>query len=145
MAINKRHCTHLGLHCNNSDLSKDFYVDYCGLMVLSQRTNSNGKNIYWLAEDCSGSQIIYVLLPELNVDISQKRSDFSHIGIACTSREEVIELAEKAKKDNCLVIPPKDMGDITGFICIIKDPDGRYIEFSYEQAMNDELSFELCF
>jgi hypothetical protein len=43
----------------------------------------------------------------------------------------VEEISAKAQKDNCLVEPAKYGGHSRGYFCVISDPDGNLLEFSY--------------
>src|SRR3712207_6497205 len=60
---------------------------------------------------------------------------FAYLGIELTSREELDQLAERAREAGCLAMPPTEMPPPIGYICMVRDPDGNMIEFSYDQGV----------
>ncbi|KAL0220867.1 hypothetical protein RCL1_000721 [Eukaryota sp. TZLM3-RCL] len=130
--------THIALHCPSVEESLAFYQDYCNLRVIQSRPGM-GATIYWLAQEHTKS-FVFVLLPK-KVDASCQCStsnfptDISHYGFECRSVEQVDSIAEKAKADNRLVFGPKQMNEPTGYIAIVRSPEGRCIEFSYGQEI----------
>jgi len=40
-----------------------------------------------------------------------------------------------AKEDGVLVLGPRYMNPVVGYICLIRDPDGNQLEFSVEQVL----------
>ncbi len=40
-----------------------------------------------------------------------------------------------AKEDGILVLGPRYMNPVVGYICIVHDPDGNQLEFSVEQVL----------
>ncbi len=60
---------------------------------------------------------------------------FNHIGIELPTREAVDEIAAIGEQHGCLEMPPKQMPDPIGYICMLRDPDGNLVEFSYDQGV----------
>ena len=56
-------------------------------------------------------------------------------GIELTSREDVEQIAAQASESGCLAMPPTQMPPPIGFICMLRDPDGNMVEFSYDQGV----------
>ena len=40
-----------------------------------------------------------------------------------------------AKEDGTLVLGPRYMNPVVGYICLVRDPDGNQVEFSVEQVL----------
>ena len=64
-----------------------------------------------------------------------KLGPFAHLGIEVTSRAEVDAIAEKAEAAGSLAMPPTEMPPPIGYICMVTDPDGNTLEFSYDQGV----------
>jgi catechol 2,3-dioxygenase-like lactoylglutathione lyase family enzyme len=125
--------THLALHVRDFEACLEFYRDFCGLVVSHQRGEGVGV-VVWLAEPGRENEFIFVLLPG-GPGRDQAKNDFSHLGFACASREEVDEFAARAKPAGCLEWPPRDEPYPVGYYCGVKDPDGNFVEFSYGQPL----------
>jgi catechol 2,3-dioxygenase-like lactoylglutathione lyase family enzyme len=61
---------------------------------------------------------------------------FAHFGFSCASRADVDRRAEAARADGILEMEPHDAGPIVGYYCIVRDPDGNSVEFSYGQTID---------
>ena len=51
------------------------------------------------------------------------------------SREDVDEIGARARKEGILERVPADGGPIVGYFCIVRDPDGNLVEFSFGQSI----------
>ena len=60
---------------------------------------------------------------------------FAHLGIELTSRDEVDEMAARGEAAGCLAMPPTEMPPPIGYICMLRDPDGNMVEFSFDQGV----------
>ncbi|HRW43130.1 MAG TPA: hypothetical protein P5193_16370, partial [Microthrixaceae bacterium] len=60
---------------------------------------------------------------------------FAHLGMELTSREEIEAMAAKGEAAGCLGMPPTDMPPPIGYICMLRDPDGNTIEYSFDQGV----------
>jgi len=59
----------------------------------------------------------------------------SHFGFALASREEVDTIAAEAQKSETLQFGPTFLNSYAGYLCILRDPDGRNVEFSHGQSL----------
>ena len=41
-----------------------------------------------------------------------------------------------ARADGLLEVPPHDGGPVVGYYCVVRDPDGNHVEFSYGQPID---------
>lgn len=128
--------THIALRVSNIDTSTSFYEEYTGLKQISLREEKEGR-VAWLGNPEVKEQFIIVLLEFPFKGSEQPR--FDHIGLDMPSRECVDEINQKAKDDDILFMEAKDHGNITGYFCIVKDPDGNLVEFSHGQKIDDAL------
>jgi predicted lactoylglutathione lyase len=64
---------------------------------------------------------------------------FNHMGIEVPAREDVDEVAARAEAAGCLAMPPTQMPDPIGYICMLRDPDGNMVEYSYDQGVYEKV------
>ena len=81
------------------------------------------------------AEFVLVLL-EHGVDSPPGPTTLQHLGFAVASREEVDRAAAAARAEGVLVLEPVYAGPIVGYFCLIEDPDGNHVEFSYGQPIN---------
>ena len=63
------------------------------------------------------------------------KARLDHFGFQCDSRAEVDEIAELARRDNCLIDSPTEVGGVVGYFTTIRDPDSHLIEFTFGQPL----------
>jgi catechol 2,3-dioxygenase-like lactoylglutathione lyase family enzyme len=110
-----------------------FYQRYAGLVEVHRRTEHD-VTVVWLAERDRGREFVIVLIGAPHAD-PVSPAPLAHLGYAVASREEVDRRAALARVDALLVEEPRDAGPIVGYYCIVKDPDGNLVEFSYGQSL----------
>ncbi|MDH5674483.1 MAG: VOC family protein [Myxococcales bacterium] len=132
--------THIALHVTDLRASIDFYAAYCRLEIIHDRTDAaTGTRVVWMAEPGRERDFIVVIIsggPRRTV----LEGDFAHLGFAVASREEVDEIAERARVAGCLVWEPQQQPHPVGYYCGLKDPDGQYVELSYGQPLGPGAS-----
>ncbi|GIZ13953.1 VOC family protein [Pseudomonas sp. NCCP-436] len=125
--------THVALHVPDLDACIAFYQRFCGMRIIHQRPGK-GARIVWLAEPDRQQEFIFVLMPG-----GQPRNlasdDYSHLGFALASREEVDRIAAMAYDEGCLIWSARDEPYPVGYYCGLRDPAGNYVEFSYGQPL----------
>lgn len=129
--------THIGICVRNIEASAAFYRKYASLDVISLRQEKDMR-VAWLGNPSVIDRFIVVLL-EVNFEQGQNAS-FHHIGLQVDSKEEVDRLAGLAEEEGILTSPPKEHGPVAGYLCIIDDPDGNGVEFSYGQEVLETLA-----
>ena len=125
--------THIAIQVRSLDDSIGFYREFCGLHVVHDR-GSGGGRVVWLASPGDEDRFIYVLMEGTHRP-PQAEKDYSHLGFALASRQEVDDIARRAKAAGCLVWAPRDEPYPVGYYCGLKDPDGYFVEFSYGQPL----------
>ncbi|MGH7897768.1 MAG: VOC family protein [Candidatus Binatia bacterium] len=132
------HLTHVALWTSEIQRSVDFYRKYCDLEVVHDRTEADGGRVVWVGES-KRPRFVIVLIRRPMAHTAP--NSFAHFGFCCRSREEVDEHARLARSDGILELEPRDAGPIVGYFCMIRDPDGNSVEFSFGQAI-DPGAFE---
>ena len=126
--------THVALHVSAFDACIGFYQEYCGMQICHRRSDDHSK-VAWLAEPGREKEFIIVVIDGGKPGALQAEDDFSHLGFAVASQEDVDALAARAEREGCLVWPPRREPYPVGYYCGIRDPDGNIVEFSYGQPL----------
>jgi catechol 2,3-dioxygenase-like lactoylglutathione lyase family enzyme len=135
--------THAAFAVTDVDRTVAFYRRYTPLEVVHQRAGSRpGTKVAWLRERGEDAGLTIVLFtaeadtrPPASVSGNTLVPGFHHLGFAVESRAAVDALADRARRDGVLGLPPSDHGEVVGYICTIRDPDGHEIEFSFGQML----------
>ncbi|HYR96674.1 MAG TPA: VOC family protein [Candidatus Binatus sp.] len=125
--------THLALGVRDLDRTIAFYRKHVRLHVVHER-NDNGMRVVWLAEREKDAEFVLVLFEVVGTPAGP--GTLQHLGFAVASREEVDAAAAAGRADGVLTIEPTYAGPIVGYFCIVEDPDGNQVEFSYGQPIN---------
>jgi catechol 2,3-dioxygenase-like lactoylglutathione lyase family enzyme len=125
--------THLALGVRDLDRTIAFYRKHVRLYVVHERSD-DGHRVVWLAEREQDAEFVLVLF-EVSSDPAPGTT-LQHLGFAVASREEVDAAAAAARADGVLVLEPVYAGPVVGYFCLLEDPDGNKVEFSYGQPIN---------
>ena len=126
--------THLALGVRDLDRTIEFYSRHAKLHVVHDRHDGHAR-VVWLSERAEEPDFVLVLF-EVRAEPPVAPSTLQHLGFAVESREEVEAAAEAGRREGVLMIPPTDAGPIVGYFCIMQDPDGNQVEFSYGQPID---------
>ena len=126
--------THLALGARDLDRTIAFYRKHARLHVVHQRADG-GMRVVWLAERERDPDFVLVLFPLFGEPAPGPRT-LQHLGFAVASRAEVDAAAAAGREDGVLTLDPADGGPIVGYFCLLEDPDGNQVEFSYGQPIN---------
>lgn len=129
----KPRLTHIALHVINFNACLEFYQYYCQLEIIHQRRSSSNR-VVWLAEKGRETDFIFVFMSG-GKETAQADDDYGHLGFALDNKAAVDAIADKARKDGCLVWEPRQEPYPVGYYCGLKDPDGAFVEFSYGQPL----------
>lgn len=133
--------THVALRVRDIEASIEWYTTYTPLEVLQRNQDEFGFGVWLGMPDTAEKPFILVLaqfLPETNPfpdDPQEILAPFAHLGIEVPTHEAVDEMAERGRAGGCLAMPPREMGGPIGYICMLQDPDGNRVEFSYDQGV----------
>lgn len=133
MAAMRPVLTHFALMVRELDASIEFYRRFCGLALVHDRGDGKDR-VVWLAEPGREKTLILVLMRG-DARAPQRPNDYSHLGFALESKNEVDTIAEQAREGACLAWEPRQEKYPVGYYCGVRDPDGNVVEFSYGQPL----------
>lgn len=131
--------THVALPIADADRSIDFYARYAGMQVVHRRTEPAGDgdgdhgstaSVVWLSDLTRPFVVVLI-----ETEVTHRLGGFAHLGIGCTSRDEVDRLCALAHDEGRRVSGPYDSGPPVGYWAIVADPDGHNLELSYGQEV----------
>jgi catechol 2,3-dioxygenase-like lactoylglutathione lyase family enzyme len=125
--------THLALGVRDLERTIAFYRKHVRLHVVHDRHDEHMR-VVWLAERESDPSFVLVLFEVPGAPTGA--SALQHLGFAVESRAEVDAAAAAARADGILAVEPVYAGPVVGYFCIVADPDGNQVEFSYGQPIN---------
>ncbi len=133
--------THIALQVEDIEATIEWYTTHTPLEVVSRREDDLGYGAWLGHTDTPDHPFLLVVsqfFPETNPFGDQPRTvlgPFAHIGIELTSRAEVDVAAARADASGSLQRAPEQMPPPIGYICMVADPDGNTVEFSYDQGV----------
>lgn len=137
--------THIALPVSDLDQSIDFYTSVTPLVIVQHNEDVNGKGV-WLSNDKQVEDPFVLVLAQFIPEVGARfdvvegekvpiMKPFAHIGIEMPNREDVDEVAARAKERGALQFGPQDMAAHIGYVCFVEDPDGNIVEFSHNQKV----------
>jgi len=140
--------THVALPVKDLDATLAFYRRYTTLELIHERyEEATGLRSVWLANasdrtEAAARFVLVLICGSLPTQITGSIKEeygflrsISHLGLSLSTREEVDRIAALAKEEGCLVLGPRYMNEVVGYICLVRDPDGNQVEFSVEQIL----------
>lgn len=127
--------THVALGVRDVERTIAFYRRHVRLHVVHDRTD-HGMRVVWLSEVEHEPRFVLVCIERAGTAHATDDASMLHLGFAVASRAEVDQAADAARADGILVSPPVDAGPVVGYFCIVADPDGNQIEFSFGQPID---------
>ncbi len=133
--------THIALRVDDIDASIAWYTEFTPMELLDRREDADGYGAWLGQPDSPDKPFILVLaqfLPDRDPFAGAPHATlapFAHLGIELTSHDAVDEVAARGEAAGCLGMPPTEMPPPIGYICMLRDPDGNMVEFSYDQGV----------
>lgn len=133
--------THLALRVKDIDATIAWYLEFTPLELLDRRQDDDGYGA-WLGHREHGEHPFVLVLaqffeghdPFAPAPIA-KLAPFNHFGIELPTKDDVDAIAARGDAAGCLAFPPKQMPDPIGYICMLQDPDGNLVEYSFDQGV----------
>ena len=133
--------THVALRVTDIDATIGWYTEHTPLKLLERREDEAGYGA-WLGHNDSPEAPFILVVAQFFPETDPFKdspiatlSPFAHLGIELTSREDVDQIAAKGADSDSLAMPPTQMPPPIGYICMLRDPDGNMVEFSYDQGV----------
>jgi catechol 2,3-dioxygenase-like lactoylglutathione lyase family enzyme len=133
--------THIALRVRDIDASIAWYTEFTPLELLDRRSDEFGHGA-WLGQPDSPDKPFILVLAQFFPETDPFKgapqeilAPFAHLGIELTSPEAIDAKAAQGEAGGCLGMPPTEMPPPIGYICMLRDPDGNTIEFSYDQGV----------
>ncbi|MGB3733345.1 MAG: VOC family protein [Ilumatobacter sp.] len=137
--------THIALRVSDIDATIEWYQRYTDLKLLDKREDEDGFGA-WLGHPDQGEFPFVLVLAQFFEGRDPfapaplaKMAPFNHFGIELPTKADVDAIAERAEADGCLGMPARMMPDPIGYICMLEDPDGNLVEFSYDQGVYEKV------
>ncbi len=133
--------THLALRVKDIDASIDWYTEYTPMTLLDRREDADGFGAWLGMDDMVEHPFILVVAQFLEghdpfaAAPNAVLGPFAHLGIEMTAKDDVDAMAERGREGGYLTMPPTMMPAPIGYICMLRDPDGNTIEYSWDQGV----------
>jgi lactoylglutathione lyase len=133
--------THIALRVTDIDASIAWYQAFTPLELLDKRQDEYGFGAWLGQPDSAEKPFILVLaqfLPDTDPFAGSPKvvlAPFAHFGIELPYHADIDAIAARADTAGCLAMPPTEMPPPIGYICMLRDPDGNMVEFSYDQGV----------
>ena len=124
--------THFTLPVSDLAGSIGFFTEVCGLSVVRDRRAEGGSTVWVGPRPAGGAHPEFVVV----LFEGEVREPLDHFGFQCESREEVTELATRARTAGTLVEGPTDVGGSVGYFAMVREPSGHLVEFTYGQPLD---------
>lgn len=133
--------THVALRVADIEASIRWYEEYTPLELLERRADADGFGAWLGHPDAADRPFILVLAqflpghdPYAGTPFGSLQP-FAHLGIELPTREEVDDMAARGEANGCLSFPATQLPPPVGYICMLRDPDGNLVEFSFDQGV----------
>lgn len=133
--------THIALRVKDIDATIDWYTSFTPLELLQRRQDDEGFGAWLAMSDTVDNPFVLVVAQFLpgkdpfSPSPNTVLAPFAHLGMEMTSKEQVDEMAALAETEGCLAMPATQMPAPIGYICMLRDPDGNTVEFSWDQGV----------
>jgi lactoylglutathione lyase len=126
---------HILFKVKDDDLSIRFYSEYLGMNAVLDQRDPDGKRWVWLRFAENPYAPMFVLVEDAGLKTASDRGSLQVFSFRLSDLKLVEEISAKAKKDGCLAEAAQYGGQMRGYYCVISDPDGNLLEFSYPLAV----------
>ena len=137
--------THVAVPSSNLERSIEFYTRITPLVLVSTQEDGGGRSA-WLSNPNQVETPFVLVLAQLNPEVGKQFDlepgvphrtfgPFAHLGVEMPRREDIDEIADKAREAGHLEWEPRWVSEHVGYVCSVLDPDGNMIEFSHDQRV----------
>lgn len=128
--------THTAIRVRDLKATIRFYEEFTPLRSVHTRVDQDtGTAVTWLRQEQPHFTIV-AIQPEKFEGPDFRLEGLEHLGFELTSRAAVDEMAKRLRDaGHDVFYGPRYYDRIVGYICLVRDPDGRIVEYSAEQVM----------
>ena len=119
--------THVALAVTNLERSLAFYARYAAMEIIHRR-----EGAAWISDRTRAFAIVLIE----GDDVGAPLGPFSHLGVACATRQEVDRRCANARAEGCLRREPVQSDGPAGYWAFLDDPDGHTLELTYGQEVD---------
>jgi lactoylglutathione lyase len=133
--------THIALQVEDIDATIEWYTSLTPLELIEKRRDDAGFGAWLGMPGPSEHPFILVVaqfFPDSDPFADAPRSrlgPFAHLGIELPTKAAVDEIAARGEARGCLAREATMMPPPIGYICMLRDPDGNMVEFSWDQGV----------
>lgn len=136
--------THLALRVADIDATIAWYLEHTPLELLERREDDDGYGA-WLGHPDNTDHPFILVLAQFFPDKDPfapapiaKLAPFNHFGIELPNKEDVDAMGARGEAEGCLAFSARMMPAPIGYICMLSDPDGNLVEYSYDQGVYEK-------
>lgn len=134
--------THIALRVKDIDATIAWYTEFTPMALLDRREDEMGFGA-WLGMPDTAEHHPFILVIAQFFEATDPFRDaphavlapFAHFGIEVPEKADVDAIATKGEAAGCLGMPPTMMPPPIGYICMLRDPDGNMVEYSWDQGV----------
>jgi catechol 2,3-dioxygenase-like lactoylglutathione lyase family enzyme len=133
--------THIALQVDDIDATIAWYTSFTPLELIDRRRDDAGFGAWLGMPGETNNPFILVVaqfFPESDPFADSPKTvlgPFAHFGIELPTRGDIDAVARRADEAGCLAMEPTMMPPPIGYICMLRDPDGNTVEFSWDQGV----------
>lgn len=111
-----------------------FYAECAGMRAVKQR-GEPGERVVWLAPATADAPI-FVLVESAAQRPPASEPLLRHLGFELPTRDAVDALHARLAAAGLDPTAPEFVDDVVGYIFLVRDPDGRVVEFNHGQDVS---------
>jgi lactoylglutathione lyase len=133
--------THVALRVADIDATISWYKEFTPLELIDKREDDMGFGAWLGMPGETNNPFILVVAQFFEgcdpfADAPRAvLAPFAHFGIEMPAESDIDEIARRAEAADCLAMPPTAMPPPIGYICMVRDPNGNMVEFSWDQGV----------
>ena len=133
--------THVALRVRDIDATIAWYSSMTPLQLIDKREDDMGYGAWLGMPGATNNPFILVVaqfFPETDPFKDaplEVLAPFAHLGMELPSKDAVDAIAARGAEADCLAMPATMMPPPIGYICMLRDPDGNMVEFSWDQGV----------
>lgn len=127
--------THNAFPTSRLDACVAFYEEFAGMRVVKRRGDA-GERVWWLAPATSDLPIFVFVERADAATPADDGSLMRHLGFELDGREDLDALHARLAAAGLDATPPRYVDEVVGHVTLVRDPDGRVVEFSAGQDVS---------